>query len=100
LNPSGSKYILKYGGAKFLSITEAEKDMAIARYLEIAAQIPAELPVPLDRLPYTPEFDMVYLRFTEISGTTLSQHDVWWFLLGARKRGLVRAMRRHRSGKS
>lgn len=74
--------------------------MAIARFIEFAAQILAELRVPLDRLPYTPEFEIVYGRFTEFFGATLSRHDVWWYLLSARKRGLGRASRRHRSVKS
>ncbi len=74
--------------------------MMIARYLGLAAQILAELHAPLDRLPYTPEFEIVYGRFTEASGATLSRHDVWWYLLSARKRGLGRALRRRRAAKS
>lgn len=74
--------------------------MTIARYLEFAALMLAELTVPLDRLPYTPEFEAVYSRFTEASGAVLSRHDVWWYLLSARKRGLGRASRRRRSAKS
>jgi hypothetical protein len=74
--------------------------MTIARYLELAAQTLVELPVPLDRLPYTPAFEIVYGRFTEVSGAALSRHDVWWYLLSARKRGLGRASRRRRSAKS
>jgi hypothetical protein len=74
--------------------------MTIARHLELAAQTLTELHVPLDRLPYTPEFEVVYGRFTEVCGAALSRHDVWWYLLSARKRGLGRASRRRRSVRS
>jgi hypothetical protein len=74
--------------------------MTIARYLELAAQTLAELHVPVDRLPYTPEFEIVYGRFTEACGAALSRHDVWWYLLSARKRGLGPASPRRRSVKS
>jgi hypothetical protein len=71
--------------------------MAIARHLEIAAQMLREPNVPpSDRLPYTPEFDALRSRFSDLRGRDISCHEVWEALVSARKRGLVGASRRRR----
>jgi len=62
--------------------------MAIARRIEIAKQLLTELPLTLDRLPYTPDFEAVYAKFLTRAGMALTRHEVWWALLHARKRGL------------
>ena len=68
----------------------------IARYLDIAVELLTTTGVPSDRLPYTESFEEIYARFNEIAGVELSRHEVWWYLVGARKRGLGRATRRRR----
>ncbi len=70
--------------------------MAIAHYIEIAAGLLAESKYPLDRLPYTTNFDVLYQRFNQLSGKEHSKHEVWWYLLDARKRGRSRSARRRR----
>jgi hypothetical protein len=64
-------------------------DMAIARQLDIAARPAAESRLPLDRLPYTAEFEELYARFVTETGRICSRHECWWSLADARKRGLV-----------
>lgn len=71
--------------------------MAIARLIEIAAQVLAEIEPPLDRWPYTDEFEVAYRRFNELSGREHSRHEVWHYLLSARKRGLGPSSQRRRS---
>lgn len=68
----------------------------IARQADVAADLLLDLPVPLDRLPYTPDFDRVHERFNQLVGKDLSRHEVWWCLLDARKRGRGRPTRRRR----
>ena len=63
--------------------------MAIARHLQIAARIVAELPVSLDRIPYTPEFDLAHERLQREIGLKLTKHESWWKLQDVRKRGLA-----------
>ncbi len=69
----------------------------VARYLEIATQLLAEIEVPLDRLPYTDDFEPIYERFQDLAGKSLDRHEVWWSLLSARKRGRGHARLRRRS---
>jgi hypothetical protein len=69
--------------------------MAAARLLEIAAQMLREPNVPpSDRLPYTPEFDVLCIRFSQLLGRECSPHEVWEAVVSARKRGLVGPSRR------
>lgn len=71
--------------------------MATARHLEIAVQLLRDPTVPpSDRLPYTPEFEALRLRFAERLGKEISSRQVWLALIDARKRGLVGASRRRR----
>jgi hypothetical protein len=71
--------------------------MVIARHLEIAAQMLRDPNVPpSDRLPYTPEFDALRARFSDLLGREISCHEVWEALVSARKRGLVWSSRRRR----
>lgn len=71
--------------------------MAVARLLDIASQLLSQADVPVDRLPYTEAFEVIYRRFLEMYGRDISRHDVWWSFLDARKRGRGRASRRRRS---
>ena len=72
--------------------------MIVARHLEIAAQILREPDVPpSDRLPYTPEFDALRKRFSELLGREISYREAWEAIVSARKRGMVGASRRRRS---
>lgn len=68
--------------------------MATARSLEIAARLAAELPVSIDRLPYTPEFDAYHERFQVELGRRCTRWESWWSLVGARKRGMIGSSRR------
>lgn len=71
--------------------------MAIARHLEIAAQLLRDHDVPpSDRLPYTPEFDTFRARFIHLLGREITCCVVWRAIVDARKRGLVGALRRRR----
>lgn len=68
--------------------------MAIARQLEIAARLAAASRLPLDRLPYSDDFEEIYARFVKETGRSCSRHECWWSLVDARKRGLVGSSRR------
>ncbi len=74
--------------------------MASARNLDIAARLYPDLTVPLDRLPYTAAFDSIYERFCQLSGGQHTKHDVWWYFVDVRKRGLGRSTRRRRRSQS
>jgi len=66
--------------------------------IRIAAEVAVTSVVPLDRLPYTADFDVVHSLFMDRLGRPCSKSQTWLSLLGARKRGLVGP--RRRSGKS
>jgi hypothetical protein len=57
------------------------------RKLEVATRVLEELPMPLDRVPYTPAFEKAYARFCQYYGASVPRDEVWWSLLTARKRG-------------
>lgn len=81
--------------------TEDVADMMIsAQALEIAAKLVASSPKPLDRLPYTDDFEEVYRAFVVRLGRQCSRHDCWWYLLDARKRGLVGPTKRRSRSRS
>lgn len=42
-------------------------------------------PLPVDRLPYTGEFDTLYRSFVCQSGKDVSRHHVFWRLVQGRK---------------
>lgn len=46
-------------------------------------------PVPLDRLPYTHHFTVLKQEFIRLSGSQIPDHEIWLYLIGARKRGLL-----------
>lgn len=71
-----------------------------AKQLDVATRLAAESTVPLDRLPYTEDFERIYERFRDLTGAACSRHQCWWALLGARKRGLVGPSRRHPHGRT
>ena len=66
--------------------------MAIARSVKIAARLAAELPVSIDRLPYTSEFEAYYTLFQTEFGRPCSRWEAWWSLVDARKRGMIGAL--------
>lgn len=66
-----------------------------AKYVKAAADVAGMSPVPLDRLPYTPEFDSLLEQLVCRVGP-ISAEQGWHLLLSARKRGLVRRRIRHR----
>ena len=59
----------------------------IARYLEIASTLYPELPLPLDRLPYTEAFEVIHERFCRAAGQSVSRNAVWNAFVSLRKRG-------------
>lgn len=79
--------------------TVSEATMVSARLVNLAAALAAQCPMPLDRLPYTEEFEAIYAEFVAAVGADYSRHDCWWYLPDARKRGLVGASRRARGSK-
>jgi len=64
-----------------------------ARQLAAAARVARESAIPLDRLPYTPQFDRVYGQLTNQVGP-LTHTQAWHCLLSARKRGLIGSRRK------
>lgn len=74
--------------------------MVSARLLRIAADLAAESPVSLDRLPHNEPFEPMYAKFVAAVGAGYSRHDFWWYMVDARKRGLLRASRRVRAKKN
>lgn len=66
----------------------------IARHLDIAAELVSRSSLPLDRLPYTDEFEPMCEQFKTLTGTHYSKHEAWLYFLSARKRGLVGPSRR------
>jgi hypothetical protein len=68
--------------------------MITPKQLATAARLAAESGLPLDRLPYTDEFESLYERFVVLTGAACSRHQCWWALVDARKRGLVGSLRR------
>jgi hypothetical protein len=62
--------------------------------LKLAATLVAKSILPLDRLPYTDEFEPLYQEFVRAIGHPRTRHEVWWCMVDARKRGLVGPMRR------
>ena len=45
--------------------------------------------VPADRLPYTDEFEALYLEFVMQIGEQFTRAECWFLLANARKRGLL-----------
>ena len=68
--------------------------------IRIAAEVAVQTGVPLDRLPYTADFDVVHTLFVDRLGRPCSKSETWLSLLGARKRGLVGPRRRSRKSKN
>ena len=73
--------------------------LASMHNIRIAAEIAAETGVPLDRLPYTDDFDEVHTLFVDRLGRSCSKSETWLSLIGARKRGLVGPRRRSHQNK-
>ena len=71
--------------------------MISSRLLQIAAELARRSPMPLDQLPYTPEFAQIHKEFVRISGSPHTEQECWQTLIGARKRGMVGSLRRHSS---
>jgi len=63
--------------------------------LRAAAVVARLSPVPIDQLPYTPDFEPIYEYMVERVGR-LSRDQAWRCLLGARKRGWVGSSRREK----
>ena len=59
-----------------------------ARQLKAATELARQCPIPLDRLPYTPEFDYLHTALTAQAGP-LDKAQSWHCLLSVRKRGLL-----------
>jgi len=66
-----------------------------AKYIKAAADVARMSPVPLDRLPYTPDFDSLLEQLIHRVGP-ISAEQGWHLFLSARKRGLLRRRIRHR----
>ena len=73
--------------------------MPSRKEIEIAAQIARTSTVPLDRLPYTEQFEILYQAFCDQLKREITQHDFWQALLSARKRGLVGSRRKRKENK-
>jgi hypothetical protein len=69
--------------------------MSCSPDLQIAAELIPSLPVPLDRLPYSPHFDIVHESFIIARGHECTKSETWQSLLGAGKRGMVGPIRRY-----
>lgn len=73
--------------------------MSSSRMLQIAAELAKSSP-PIDRLPYSQEFEGpagVYQEFVRRLGRACSKGEVWWALQHARKAGMIGpSRRRHR----
>jgi hypothetical protein len=62
---------------------------------EILMELYARSARTVDDLPYTEEFETLYISFVARSGMTMTRHDVWKALAGCRKQS--RLVRKHRS---
>lgn len=63
--------------------------MMNSRLLDIAIRIAEHSPISIDRLPYTPTFDMLAVEFRRLYTKPLTDSEIWLALLSARKRGMV-----------
>ena len=63
--------------------------MRSQREIHIAADIARTSTVPLDRLPYSEEFDQLHTNFMKTLQREVTRAEFWQDLLSARKRGLV-----------
>ena len=63
--------------------------MVTARELKIAIEVAQLSQVPLDRLPYTDEFERLWKEFIRRLGEPYPRSEVFQLLLSARKRGLL-----------
>ncbi len=70
--------------------------MLTHRELEIAVEMAHSSLVPIDQLPYTPEFDRLYQAYTNRLGRPVTQSHFWRALTNVRKKGMVG--KRWRSG--
>lgn len=68
--------------------------MPTQREIKIAAEIARTSPVPLDQMPYTEAFELVYSRFRDRIQRDVSRNECWLAFLSARKRGEVGSLRR------
>ena len=59
------------------NLSRAHEEMLIELYGQITQT--------LDDLPYTDEFEKLYVKFVERSGRNLSRHDLWRALSNLRK---------------
>lgn len=66
--------------------------------LRIAAEVAQMSSVPLDRLPYTEEFDRLWEEFVRKADFPYTRAEVFQSLLSVRKRGML-PYRRRRSRK-
>ncbi len=73
--------------------------MISQRMLEIAVDVAKTLP-PIDRIPYTADFDRAKAELEARLGRTCSAPEVWWSLVGARKRGLFEPRSRSRGARA
>jgi hypothetical protein len=70
-----------------LRMSNANKEILMELYARSARTV--------DDLPFTEEFETLYISFVARSGMTMTRHDVWKALAGCRKRS--RLVRKHRS---
>jgi len=72
--------------ARQIRLSQAEKDILISPYERTTSTV--------DDLPYTDDFETLFIEFIARSGKTMTRHDVWRALSSQRKAGrLVRKER-------
>ncbi len=88
-----------YSFHAYSNCTTSERDPQMntitKRELDAATRVVAEIPVPLDRIPYTPAFEDAHHRLRGLLGLEVPANRAWHLFTSVRKRGL--APRRFRS---
>lgn len=68
--------------------------MTQTTFLSTLAEVYAERGVPADQLPYTEQFEELYLDVLQRTGATLSRAEIWRELANARKRSRLPRLKR------
>jgi hypothetical protein len=59
------------------------------RELQAAAEVISSLPVPVDQIPFTPNFEPARQRLCNVVGGDVPADRAWQLFLSARKRGMA-----------
>lgn len=69
-----------------------------ASKLKLGASLAIKAPAEIDRLPYTPAFEMLFEEWKTNPHGSNDRNECWWCMNSARKRGMVKKYRQHDPG--